>query len=491
MAKIRNLIAFDLGASNGRAILGQFDGQRITMHELHRFENNYVEMNGVFYWDTPYLYNQLKQGLLAFKQGGYGELDSFGIDTWGVDYGLLDKNGHLAGVPRSYRLATQEDIDAVKEKIDSDTLYSRSGIDPSLAFNTLYQLYRRKREGDCALEMADTMLLTPDLLGYFLTGAKGTEYTIATTTQLYNPTTKDWDWKTIDALGLPKHIFTKIEPTGTIRGHLRKELCEELDLNPAAFVAVGGHDTASAVAAIPGTGSFAFCSSGTWSLFGAEMDKPDLTPQACKAGFSNEGTIQGGFRPLRTIIGMWIIQECRRDWLKNGLDISWDDVVNHAKAAQPLRSIIDPDAPEFYAGGNMEQKIKDFCKRTGQPVPETPGQVARCIYESLALKYRHALEGLEAMKGQRIDSLNIVGGPIKNKFLNQLIADSLDRQVVTGPIEGAAMGNLLTQAMALGDIQDLDHLRQVVRNSEAVETWQPNHTQEWENAYQKLLSFLK
>ena len=490
MAKIRNMIAFDLGASNGRAILGQFDGERITMRELHRFENNYIEMNGVFYWDTPYLYNQLKQGLLAFRQGGYGELDSFGIDTWGVDYGLLDKNGHLAGVPRSYRLGTQDDIDAVKEKIPADVLYSRSGIDTGLTFNTLYQLYRRKREGDAALEIADTMLLTPDLLGYFLTGAKGTEYTIATTTQLYNPTTKDWDWKTIRELGLPEHIFTKIDKTGTIRGHLRPELCEELGLNPAAFVAVGSHDTASAVAAIPGKGSFAFCSSGTWSLFGAEMDKPDLSYEAAAAGFSNEGTVQGGFRPLRTIIGMWIIQECRRDWIKNGINISWDDVVNEARKAKPLRSIINPDAPEFYAGGNMEKKIQEFCRRTGQPVPETGGQVARCVYESLALKYRHALEGLEKMKGQRIDSLNIVGGPINNKFLDQLIADSLDRQVVTGPIEGAAMGNLLTQAMALGDIADLDELRQVVRNSEAVETWEPNHTQQWEDAYKKLLTFL-
>ena len=491
MAKVRNMIAFDLGASNGRAILGQFDGRKITMHELHRFENNYVEMNGVYYWDTPYLYRQLKQGLLAFKQGGYGELHSFGIDTWGVDFGLLDRNGQLAGVPRSYRQGTQEDIDAVKEKIPAETLYSRSGIDTSLAFNTLYQLYRRVREEDAALQNADTLLLTPDLLGYFLTGAKGTEYTIATTTQLYNPTTGDWDWETMDELGIPKHIFTPIEKTGTVRGHLRKELCDELGLNPAAFVAVGSHDTASAVAAIPGTGSFAFCSSGTWSLFGAEMDKPDLSPEAARAGFSNEGTIQGGFRPLRTIIGMWIIQECRRDWLQSGMDISWDQVVALAKEAEPLRSVIDPDSPEFYDGGNMEKKIQDFCRRTGQPVPETPGQIARCVYESLALKYRHALEGLEAMKGQRIDSLNIVGGPIKNRFLNQLIADSLDRRVVTGPVEGAAMGNLLTQAMALGDIADLDALRQVVRNSETVETWQPSHTPQWEEAYQKLLTFLK
>ncbi len=490
MAVKRNLLAFDLGASNGRAILGQFDGEKITMTELHRFENNYVEMNGVYYWDTPYLYNQLKISLLKFVQGGYGDLDSFGIDTWGVDYGLLDKNGQLAGLPRSYRLGTQEDIDAVTARIPADVLYSRTGIDTTLTFNTLYQLYRRKRENDPALEIADTLLLTPDLLGYFLTGAKGTEYTIATTTQLYNPTTRDWDWETIDELGLPRHIFTKIEPTGTIRGHLRPEICAEVGINPAAFVAVGGHDTASAVAAIPGQGSFAFCSSGTWSLFGAEMDKPDLSPEAAAAHFSNEGTIQGGFRPLNTIIGMWIIQECRRDWLKNGINISWDDVVNEARKAEPLRSIINPDSPEFYAGGNMEQKIQDFCRRTGQPVPETVGQVARCVYESLALKYRCALEGLEQMKGQRIDSLNIVGGPINNKFLDQLIADSLDREVVTGPVEGAAIGNLLTQAMALGDVKDLAHLRQVVRNSESVEIWKPNHTSQWELAYEKLLKLL-
>ena len=487
---MKNYLAFDLGASNGRAILGQFDGEKITMKELHRFENNYVEMNGVYYWDTPYLYNQLKQGLLKFVQGGYGELDSFGIDTWGVDYGLLDRNGQLAGLPRSYRLGTQEDIDAVKAVIPADVLYRRSGIDTSLTFNTLYQLYRRKREQDPALEIADTMLLTPDLLGYFLTGAKGTEYTIATTTQLVNASTSDWDWDTIEELGLPEHIFTRIDKTGTIRGYLRPELCEEVGVNRAAFVAVGSHDTASAVAAIPGEGSFAFCSSGTWSLFGAEMDQPDLSMEAAAAGFSNEGTIQGTFRPLRTIIGMWIIQECRRDWLKQGIDISWDEVVEQARQAEPLRSIIDPDSPEFYAGGQMEQKIRDFCWRTNQPVPETIGQVARCVYESLALKYRHALEGLEKMKGQRIDSLNLVGGPINNRFLDQLIADSLDRKVVTGPVEGAAIGNLLTQAMALGHIADLNELRQVVRNSESVEVWQPNHTPEWEAAYEKMITFL-
>ena len=486
----RNMIAFDLGASNGRAILGQFDGRRLEMRELHRFENNYVEMNGVFYWDTPYLYSQLKEGLLAFRRGGFGELDSFGIDTWGVDYGLLDQNGHLAGVPRSYRLGVQADVDAVTAKIPAEELYRRSGIDPSLTFNTLYQLCRRQREGDAALAAASKLLLTPDLLGYFLTGAVGTEYTIATTTQLYDPTARDWDWKTIGELGLPRHIFTEIQPSGTIRGRLRPELCQELGLNPAAFVAVGSHDTASSVAAIPGRGSFAFCSSGTWSLFGVETDRPVLELGA-DSGFSNEGTIQGGFRPLKNIIGLWIVQECRRDWLKEGRDLSWDDIVAEAVNAAPLRSIIDTDAQEFYAGGGMAGKVQNYCARTGQPVPETVGEIARCAYESLALKYRVAVEGLEKVKGGRIDTMNIVGGGINNRLLNQMAADAIGRPVITGPVEGAAMGNLLTQAMALGEIGGMDALREAVRASVEVETWEPRHTPEWERAYEKLRTFIK
>ena len=335
MAK-RNLLAFDLGASNGRAILGQFDGEKITMTELHRFENNYVEMNGVYYWDTPYLYSQLKQGLLKFKQGGYGDLDSFGIDTWGVDYGLLDRNGQLAGLPRSYRLGTQEDIDAVKAKIPADVLYSRSGIDTTLTFNTLYQLYRRKREGDVALEMADTMLLTPDLLGYFLTGSKGTEYTIATTTQLYNPTTKDWDWQTIEELGLPKKIFTKIDKTGTIRGYLRPELQEEIGLNPAAFVAVGSHDTASAVAACPIDDKSLYISSGTWSLFGTENTFPVLTNAAREANLTNEGGVEYRFRFLKNIMGMWLFQN-----IQNQRQLSFLNLILLANGHSNSHSILE------------------------------------------------------------------------------------------------------------------------------------------------------
>ena len=487
---MKNLLAFDLGASNGRAILGQLENGKITMKELHRFENNYIEMNGVFYWDLPYLYNQLKLGLLAFKQENVGDLDCIGIDTWGVDYGLLDRNGHLLGNPRAYRCAVDEDFEETWKIIDFPTLFARTGI-ANQNFNTVYQLYRRKREGDVALENAQTMLLLPDLLGYFLTGEKKSEYTEVTTTMLYNPTTKDWDWETIRELGLPEHIFTEIDRAGTLRGHLRPELAKELGINEASFAAVGTHDTASAVAAIPGTGSFAFCSSGTWSLFGVETDEPILRDDVRSANFSNEGTIQGGFRPLRNIMGLWLIQECRRDWIKAGHTYNWNEIVMEAEKAEPFRSIIDPDFGEFFAGGQMIEKIQSYCRNTDQPVPETVGQIARCIYESLALKYRWALERLEEIKGQRIDQLNIVGGGCQNKLLNQFVADSLDRPVVTGPVEGAAIGNLLAQAMALGEIKDIAELREVVRRSEAVAEFQPHHTPAWEAAYQKLLALAK
>ena len=486
---MKNLLAFDLGASNGRAILGQLENGKLTMRELHRFENNYIIEDGVFYWDLPYLFENLKKGLAAFREAGVGELHCIGIDTWAVDYGLLDEQGQLLGNPRAYRYAVDADAEAVWETVDFPGLFARTGI-AHLNFNTIYQLYRRKRENDPALAKAKTMLMIPDLLGYLLTGEMKSEYTNVTTTMLYNPTTRDWDWQTIERLGLPREIFTEIDCAGQLRGSLKEELAAELGLNAAPFAAVGTHDTASAVAAIPGSGSFAFCSSGTWSLFGVETDEPLLSEDVRKANFSNEGTIQGGFRPLKNIMGLWLIQECRRDWKQKGIDLSWNEIVEEAKKAEPFRTVIDPDYGNFFSGGDMVAKVQDYCRQVGQPVPETVGQVARTIYESLALKYRWALERLEEIKGQKIDQLNIVGGGINNKLLNQMVADSLDRPVVTGPVEGAAMGNLLSQAMALGEVKDLAELRQIVRNSEAVDTYTPNHTDAWEQAYQTLLKLM-
>ncbi len=483
-----NLLAFDLGASNGRGILGEFDGQRIEMRELHRFENNYIDLNGMFYWDILNMFHQMKQAILAFKKEGLGELDSFGIDTWGVDYGLLDKNGALLSNPRSYRHATDEDVAAAHAVVPQRTLFERTGIS-SNNFNTVYQIYRRVREKDPSLEAAKTLLFTPDLLGYFFTGEKMSEYTITTTSALYDVVNRAWDTATMKELGIPTDIFAPVQKSGSLRGQLLPAICDELQVNPAKFAAIGSHDTASAVAAIPGKGSFAFCSSGTWSLFGAEMDKPVLTDDAYAGGFSNEGTVQGGYRPLKNIMGLWLMQECRRDWKKQGINLSWDEIEEEGRKAEAFRSLVDVDYGEFYAGGHMQEKIQEFCCRTGQPVPETVGQVTRCVFESLALKYRYAVEGLETMKGQKIESLNIVGGGIRNKILNEFAASATARPVVTGPVEGAAMGNMLMQAVALGELGGLDDVREVVRRSVETETYEPKNTAAWDEAYGRVQSY--
>ncbi len=485
MKKI-NLLAFDLGASNGRGILGRFDGKSIKMEELHRFENCYVKRDDLLYWDINMLFGELKETFRKYQEKAEAPLASFGIDSWGVDYGLLDASGKLIGDPRCYRNGVDEDMERVWSVISKHDMFMRTGI-AALNFNTVYQLCRRKAEGDEALSKADSMLMIPDLLAYMLTGEKACEYTNATTTQLYSPTKQDWDYEMIDMLGLPRHIFRSIQPSGTLRGALSLSVQQEAGIGPVPFAAIGSHDTASAVCAIPGRGSFAFCSSGTWSLFGVETDKPILSENVFNSNFSNEGTVQGGFRPLKNIMGLWLIQECRRDWAKAGYHTDWDGIVAKAKEAAPLRSIIDPDYGSFFGVGDMQGRIQDYCRMTNQPVPESIGEVARCIYESLALKYRWALERLSEIKGAPIDTLNIVGGGCKNKMLNQLAADSTGIPVVTGPEEGAAIGNLLMQAVALDELSGIEELREVVRNSFPVEEYLPRHTRQWDDAYAKLL----
>ncbi len=487
---MKQVLAFDFGASSGRAMLSRYDGGKLTVTEIHRFSNDPVSVGGTMYWDILRLWYEIKQAFYKLRQSGE-QIDAVGIDTWGVDFGLIGRNGKLLANPVHYRDSRTHGMpEEVFGILPQHEIYRRTGIQ-TMHFNTLYQLYYLAKYEPELLAETDKILMIPDLFAYFLTGKMRVERTNASTTNFLNPETREWDIDLLDTLGIPTRILPDLIEAGETYGTLTPDLAAEFGLAEVPVIAVCTHDTGSAVAAAPAEGDFAYISCGTWSLFGVETDKPDLSPEAAAAGFSNEGTIQGGFRPLKNIVGMWIIQECRRDWIKQGKKLSWDEIVVEARQAAPFRSIIDTDSPEFYAGGNMEKKIREFCVRTGQPVPETVGEVARCIYESLALKYRHALEGLEKMKGARIDSLNIVGGGIQNRLLNQMVADALDRPVVTGPIEGAAMGNLLTQAMALGDIGSLDELREVVRRSEAVETWEPHHTQAWEDAYGKLLTFLK
>ncbi|MEN6562898.1 MAG: rhamnulokinase family protein [Christensenella sp.] len=481
-----NLLAFDLGASNGRAMLAKFDGERIVLSELYRFENSIIEDGDMHRWDALYLTHQLKLGFAACnRETGRGS-DCFGIDTWGVDFGLLDEGGSLIENPRCYRDATDEEMEASWESVSKRELFERTGI-AAMNFNTVYQLVRRVREADFALNRAKTLLLMPDLLGYFLTGEKASEYTNVTTTNLYSAAEQNWDYDLIRRLGIPEGIFTKIDRAGSLRGRLLPNVAEELGISRVPFAAVGTHDTASAVAAIPGEGSFAFCSSGTWSLFGIETDAPLLGESIYQANFSNEGTVQGGFRPLKNIMGQWIMQECRRDWAKQGVELSWKEIDDLTAKAKPFAAIIDPDDASFFSTGDMCNKIARYCEKTGQTPPETPGEFARCVYESLALKYRWALERLQQMKGARIDTLNITGGGTGNKLMCQMTADVLDRRVVAGPAEGSAMGNALMQAIALGELKDISEARQVVRRSVEPVVYEPNHMQAWEVAYARLM----
>lgn len=485
--KTLNLLALDFGASNGRALLGQFDGETLRMQELHRFANDYVWVNGLLYWDTFDLYRQITLSLAAYGREYSNDLAGLGIDTWGVDYGLIDKNGQICGHPLSYRMSDDATMEAFwSEVMGKRQLFDRTGLAAN-NFNTIYQLYARLKRGDAALDCAHKLLLLPDLFAYMLSGEMGSEYTMAMTTQLCDPITKDWDHVLLDKMGLSQDLFIPVTPACTRRGQLLPELAAAAGINRAPVLAVGGHDTASAVAAVPGSGDFVFLSSGTWSLFGIESDAPILTDAVYDANYSNEGSVQGGFRPLKNIMGLWIIQQLRREWMRRGQVYSWDEIVAQSKTATPFRSLIDPDDSDFFAAEEMEAAIAGYCDRTGQPIPDSVGAYARCAYESLALKYRWALERIEEIRGKHVDTLHIVGGGSQNKLLNQMSANAIGRPVAAGPIEGASIGNLLGQAIALGEISGIDQLRDVVRASFPVEEYTPQDIPAWEDAYGRFL----
>ena len=484
-----DLLAFDVGASNGRGIVCRFDGSRAQMHPVGYFENNFTDKGGVPSWDYPGILQSLKDVFRKAKDAGFAPA-CFGIDTWGVDYGLLDAQGALMEDPRAYRYSTEAEMKAAWERIPKRELFDITGI-AALHLNTVYQLYRRVLEGDAALKNASSLLFMPDLLGYSLTGEMACEYTIATTSGMLDVRTRAFSPRILQALSIPSHIFPAIDMPGTLRGALHARLGEELGVGRVPFAAVGTHDTASAVAAIPGEGDFAFCSSGTWSLFGIESDTPVLTDFVFDSNFSNEGTVQGGFRPLKNIMGLWIIQECRREWAGDGEKLDWEYIKAEAAKAPPLVSVLDPDYPEFYKAGNMTGKIRDYCRRTGQPEPNGVGAFARCVYESLALKYRWAVERLGQMKGRPIRSLNITGGGIQNLLLNQMAADSTGLPVTAGPIEGAAMGNALMQAVALGEIRDVTEAREVVRRSVETRVYEPRRAPAWDDAYGRMLRYME
>ena len=488
MKQTYNFLGFDFGASSGRAMLGSFDGERIQLSELHRFPNEPVELVGRFCWDVPRLFFEMKQALNKAARQGV-KIDAIGIDTWGVDFGLIDKDGRLLGVPTHYR---DTHTDGVMEKafevMPKEEIFRHTGL-AFIQFNTLYQLYAMKLEGDPTLEAADKMLMMPDLLAYLLTGKVGTEYTIASTSQLIDPFTRDWDFELIDRFGLPRRIFTPIQPSGSLRGTLLPKIARECGVGEIPVIAVASHDTASAVAAIPADGpDFAYISSGTWSLLGAEIRTPLCEREVMEANYTNEGGVDGTIRLLKNIMGLWIIQECKREWDRRTDAVSFSQIVEMAEQAEPFIAFINVDDPCFLAPNDMPARIQEYCRKTGQRVPQSRGQIARVIYESLALKYRWAIERLEKdLLKKRISALNIVGGGSKNDMLNRFTADAIARPVIAGPDEGTVIGNLLVQAMGVGAISDLAGLRRVVEASFPTRRFQPGDGAAWDGAYAKYL----
>jgi len=488
MAKALNLLAYDFGASSGRAIGGAFDGRKIELLDIHRFENEPVMLGGTLFWDTPRLFHEIKVGLAKAVKQGF-EPSAIGIDTWGVDFGLLDLNDALLGFPVHYRDArTNNMMEAAFEVVPKRDMFDMTGL-AFMQFNTVYQLLAMKLSHNPALASARTMLMMPDLLAFFLTGEKATEYTIASTSQLIDPRTRAWRADLLEKLGLPTSVLTPIQQPGLVRGQVTGVILEEVGASrQVPVVTVGSHDTASAVAAVPASHEkFAYLSSGTWSLLGVELDAPIIAPSVLGGNYTNEGGVCGKTRMLKNIMGLWIIQECKREWDRRGEVYSFGELVDMAAGAPEFLSVIDVDDDLFIAPGNMPARVRQYCADSGQAVPETHGQLARVVYESLALKYRWTLERLEQdILGYSLSALNIVGGGSKNEMLNQFTANAIGWPVIAGPSEGTAIGNLLVQAMALGELSDLSELREVVRASFDVKEYSPFDGAKWDDAYERL-----
>ncbi len=482
----KRVLAFDYGASSGRGIVGSFDGKSLTLQEIHRFSNDPVIVNGTMYWDTLRLFFELKQGLIRAKHAG--GFDSIGIDTWGVDFGLLDNHGMLIGNPVHYRDArTNGMCEKSFSLIDKDEFYGITG-NQFMDINTAFQLLALKEQQPDILEKAETLLFTPDLLNYFLTGIKRAEYSIASTSQLLDAHNRCWSDRVIDALGLPRRIFPEIVPSGTKLGGLSPEICEELGLHDVDVVAICGHDTQDALVSVPASEKdFIFISCGTWSLFGTELDAPIINGDSARLNITNEGGYGGKISFLKNIIGLWLIQESRRQWIREGKEYSFGQLEKMAAAEPAFRCFIDPDAPEFVPAGNVPERIREYCRRTGQPVPETEGQIVRCIDESLAFKYRDSLSEIEACTGKDYKTIYLVGGGTQSGLLCRMTACACHRRVSAGPVEATVYGNLMLQLMSAGEVGSIEEARSIIQSSPDIHIYEPEDESAWEDAYHRYL----
>ncbi len=498
MSKTSNYLALDLGAESGRGLLGRFDGDRLELEELHRFPNGPVRLLDTLYWDLPRLYDEIK---IALRKGAAsGELDGVGVDTWGVDFGLIGRGETLLGNPVHYRDArTDGMLDAAFARVSRERIYEITGLQ-FLPFNTLYQLLAMSQAGSPLLECAETLLMMPDLIHYLLTGRKASERTDASTTQLLDPRSGSWSTELCEALNIPRSILPELIEPGTEIGPIRKSVVDELGLaQTIPVITPATHDTASAVVAVPARPGpsgqtlahsplqssppdWCYLSSGTWSLLGVEISNPVITAETMRYNLTNEGGVAGTIRLLKNIMGLWLVQESRRTWARTGREYSYEELTARAQVAPRFSALVDPDDASFLSPGDMPSRIAAYCARTNQAAPSDEGALVRCCLESLALKYRWTIEKIERIIGTKIRTIHVVGGGVRNALLCQFTADACDRPVHAGPIEATAIGNILMQAMGRGRLGSLAELREVVARSFPVTVYEPREAPAWAEA---------
>ncbi len=488
MASERTYLAVDLGASSGRVLAGKFDGSRLTLEETFRFPNGPVRAGGHSYWDLLRLWSDIQTGLRSAAQAG-SDIVSLGVDTWGVDFALLGRNDELLGNPYHYRDPhTRGMMEEVLQMVGREVIFAETGLQ-FMEINTLYQLYAMSKVQSSLLEAAQTFFMMPDLFHWLLTGEKANEFTDASTSQFLNPSSRQWSRDLLQRLSIPTDMLQSIINPGTDLGPLRGEVAKETGLASVKVVVPGTHDTASAVMAVPAAGEpgqrpdWCYISSGTWSLMGAEVAEPNVSDACRELNFTNEGGVGGTIRLLKNITGLWLVQECRRVWALEGRDFDWNQLTEMADQAPPLKALINPDDPCFLAPDNMADAIRSFCQRTGQPVPSSEGEIIRCALESLALRCRVVFDWLQRLTGTTVNVVHIVGGGTQNRQLCQMTADACNCVVLAGPVEATAIGNVMVQAIADGQVESVQQARQVIANSFPLDRYEPGDPRQWEDAF--------
>jgi rhamnulokinase len=487
MTQSVHFVAADLGASSGRLMVGSWDGRKFSLDELHRFPNSGVQISGSLHWDVSGMWSEIQRGLMLYSERFQDPPAAIGVDAWGVDFALLDRSGELLGNPYHYRDARTDGIpELIFQRIDERQLFQRTGVQ-TMQINTLFQLYSMVRGADPKLKSAETLLMIPDLFHYFLCGERVVEHTEATTTQMYSPT-KGWAREVLDNLEIPTRILPDVVVPGTKLGPVRTEVVRDIGFSHGfPVVAVASHDTSSAVAAIPDMDeNSAFISSGTWSLMGVELREPITSDQAYSLEFTNEGGADGSILLIKNLTGLWLLQECQRQWSREGRHYIWSDISAMGATAPAFACLLDVDASDFRSPENMPQAITEYCRRTMQPNPETIGDFARGCFESLALKYRSVLESLEAVTARRLDTIRIVGGGCLNSLLCQMTADACNRTVVSGPAEASAFGNAMLQAIATGHLSDIGAGRAAIAASIQCVSYFPQRSDVWDEAYAQM-----